>query len=281
MDTKTSPDLIELLQRFEHEAWASPPTSTIANHVQSLLGEGDHHPATQLWAASLFLSRPVEGVDGFGDLKWNAGPAERGWPWVKFSLDYDGEKGELLMLGPITPQTVDMALHDGDVAPVNGILLEYIDEQLDGQDRVDTLQAIAMDGVAFRERQHHAQHLQQTCGRQAFLDEAVEKGDPVLLRAALGLGAAVNAPRIGGNTALHEAIERGHSDLVEPILGAGAWVNVFNHAGKTPLQLAAEKGDQESCLRLVAAGADASMGDFHGKSPVELAKGKERPGLSL
>ena len=221
MDTKTTPSITELLETFEPEAWASPPTSTIANHVQRTLGEGDHHPAQVLQAAVAFLQQPVEGVDGFGDLTWVAGPAEQGWPWVRLALDYDGEKAELAMLGPITPESVDAALHDENNERISGIVLDYIDEQLDEEDRADTLAAIAMDGVAFRERQHHAEHLQQTCGRQAFLDEAVEKGDLKLLQAALGRGAAVNAPRIGGNTALHEAIERGHTGLVDPLLEAG------------------------------------------------------------
>ncbi|WP_434988769.1 ankyrin repeat domain-containing protein [Xanthomonas melonis] len=278
MNTTTTPSITELLETFEPEAWASPPTSTIANHVQRTLGEGDHHPAQVLQAAVAFLQQPVEGVDGFGDLTWVAGPAEQGWPWVKLALDYDGEKAELTMLGPITPESVDAALHDENNERISGIVLDYIDEQLDEEDRADTLASLAMDGVAFRERQHHAEHLQQTCGRQAFLDEAVEKGDLKLLQAALGLGAAVNAPRIGGNTALHEAIERGHAGLIDPLLAAGAWVNVFNHAGMTPLHLASDKGDTESCLRLIAAGVDVTLSDFQGRSPVALAQGK--PGLS-
>lgn len=278
MDTQATPSITELLETLEHPSWASPPTSIIANHVQAQLGEGDHHPAQVFHAAVEFLLRPIDGVDGFGDLTWTAGAAEQGWPWVKLALDYDGDKAEVLMLGPITPQSVDLALHDGDVASVSGILLDYLDEQLDGQDRADTLQAIAMDGVAFRERQHHGQHIQQTCGAQGFLNEAVEKGDVGLLKAAKGLGAAVNAPGAGGNTALHQAIINGHSDLVAPLLDAGAWLRVFNHDGKTPLHLAATKGDKESCLRMIAAGADPSLGDFNGKNPGGLAAGKEKKG---
>lgn len=279
MDTQTSPGITELLETLEHPAWASPPTSIIANHVRSQLGEGDHHPAHVFHAAVAFLQQPADGVDGSGALTWTAGGAEQGWPWVKLVLDCQGEREEILMLGPITPESVDMALHDGDVAPVSGVILDYLDEQLVRQDRADTLAAIAMDGIAFRERQHHAQHLQQTCGRQAFLDEAVEKGDAGLLKAALGLGAAVNAPGAGGNTALHQAILNGHPGLVVPLLEAGAWRGSFNHNGQTPLHLAAQVRDTESCLRLIAAGVDPSLCDFRGKSPLELAVGKEKQGL--
>jgi len=60
-----------------------------------------------------------------------------------------------------------------------------------------TLAAIAMDGVAFRERQHHAQHLQQTCGRQAFLEEALQAGDEGLLKAELALGRRSTRPASG------------------------------------------------------------------------------------
>ncbi|MEN1994173.1 ankyrin repeat domain-containing protein [Stenotrophomonas bentonitica] len=281
MNTPASPSITQLLDTFEPEAWASPPTSIIAHHVQHTLGEGDHHPAQVLQAAVAFLHRSVEGVDGFGDLTWIAGPAEQGWPWVKLELDYDGEKAELLMLGHITPESVDTALHDERNEGISGIVLDYLDEQLDEQDRADTLAAIAMDGVAFRERQHHAEHLQQTCGRQAFLEEALQTGDERVLNAALALGAAVNAPRLGGNTALHQAIENGHSGLVALLLDAGAWRESFNHAGMTPLHLASAKGDTESCLRLIATGVEVSLSDFQGRSPVSLAKAKVKPDLSL
>ncbi|MEA9587653.1 hypothetical protein VC279_11830 [Xanthomonas sp. WHRI 10064A] len=277
MDTQTSPGITELLETLEHPA--SPPTSIIANHVRSQLGEGDHHPAHIFHAAVAFLQQPVDGVDGSGALTWTAGGTEQGWPWVKLALDYDGEKAELLMLGPITPESVDLALHDGDVAPVSGILLDYLDGRLGAQDRADTLQAIAMDGVVFRERQHHGQHIQQTCGRQGFMEEAVERGDVGLLKTALGLGAAVNAPGLGGNTALHRAILNRHPGLVAPLLEAGAWRESFNHDGKTPLHLAAQVRDTESCLRLIAAGVNPSLRDFQGKSPLELAVGKGKQGL--
>ncbi|MEB2184240.1 hypothetical protein VDS28_21110 [Xanthomonas campestris pv. campestris] len=139
----------------------------------------------------------------------------------------------------------------------------------------DTLAAIAMDGIAFRERQH----LQQTWGRQAFSDEAIEKGDAGLLKAALGLGEAVNAPGVGGNTALHQAILNWNPGLVVPLMEAGAWRESFNHNGQTPPHSAAQVRDPESCLRLIAAGVDPSFCDFRGKSPLELAVGKEKQGL--
>jgi cytohesin len=72
-------------------------------------------------------------------------------------------------------------------------------------------------------------------GRQTPLHVAAEEGDPPLLRALLGLGAAPDARDRGGATPLFLACEAGRARGVECLLGAGASLTLKNGAGEAPL----------------------------------------------
>ena len=86
---------------------------------------------------------------------------------------------------------------------------------------------------------------------------AARAADLEMVRALLGLSAAVDARAIDGMTALHWAVQRDALEMTAALLEAGADVGATNRYGVTPLTLAATNGHAAIVAALLAAGADA------------------------
>ena len=89
------------------------------------------------------------------------------------------------------------------------------------------------------------------------LFNAIEHGDPEIVRLLVNTGAEVNAAAgFGGNTALHEAVAQGNSEIVQVLVNAGADIGSEGFMGRTPLTLAAEEGATEIMQILLGSGPD-------------------------
>lgn len=100
------------------------------------------------------------------------------------------------------------------------------------------------------------------------------------VRAAVELGANVNAVNQAGDTALHAAVSRGHNSVVQLLADSGADLNVKNKRGLTPLASlmpgnanVRRRGAAITAAAIVDDGADepAARGPLHPKT-VELLK---------
>lgn len=93
-------------------------------------------------------------------------------------------------------------------------------------------------------------------GAKRSLADAVERQDPVAVRALLEEHKDVNAPQIDGMTALHWAAYQDDVDTAKLLVKAGASVKAENRYGVTPLSLACQNGNGDLVELLLAAGAD-------------------------
>lgn len=74
--------------------------------------------------------------------------------------------------------------------------------------------------------------------------------DVGLVAALLERGAAVDAPQLGGLTALHAAAQNGDIEMIRLLLAHGAEAGATDDAGRTPRDLAASRGHAEAVALL-------------------------------
>ncbi|MDE0140345.1 MAG: ankyrin repeat domain-containing protein [Caldilineaceae bacterium] len=110
------------------------------------------------------------------------------------------------------------------------------------------------------------------------LFDAIEHGDPEIVRLLINTGADINAAAgFGGNTALHEAVAQGSAEIVQVLVDAGADIDAEGFMGRTPLTLAAEEGASELMKILLGQAPDpaaAASGDSK-KAPSPSAIGSK------
>ncbi len=97
--------------------------------------------------------------------------------------------------------------------------------------------------------------------------EAVRRGEPAAVDAAIAKGADVNARQGDGATALHWAVHHDDREMVAKLLRAGADAKAANELGVTPLMLACLNASPRMVDVLLEAGAN----------PDAAAPGRETP----
>jgi ankyrin repeat protein len=107
--------------------------------------------------------------------------------------------------------------------------------------------------------------------------DAVMKGDKAALRTLLQQKADVNAPQVGGATALHWAVYRDDLEAADLLIAAGAKVDAANREAFTPLTMASLYGNVPMIERLLTAGADAKQRLANGETMVMLAARNGNP----
>jgi ankyrin repeat protein len=117
-----------------------------------------------------------------------------------------------------------------------------------------------------------------TAQPDAPLADAAEKRDRAGIDALLKQGVDVNAPQVGGMTALHWAVY--HDDLAAATLlvKSGANAKAANRYGVTPLSLACTNGNTEIVELLLKAGADPNTALRGGETALMTAARTGRPG---
>ena len=108
-------------------------------------------------------------------------------------------------------------------------------------------------------------------GQDLRLVDAAAGQDGQAVRALIGAGADVNAPRADGATALLWAAHWNDPDMADRLIGAGADVNAADDHGVTPLERAAENASLPMVERLLAAGARADVARASGLTPLMTA----------
>lgn len=104
---------------------------------------------------------------------------------------------------------------------------------------------------------------------QDALHEAVEAGNPKMVKVLIDAGANVNSRDVAGQSLVMNAVD--HPELVKLLIDAHADVNVANEYKITPLAAAAEQGQLESVKMLIAAGANVRHRDPTGGSALAVA----------
>lgn len=230
------------------------------------------HPATILALAVEKCQEPVGGQDSFGDLIWLVGPHPHGLPYVQVELTFDSERARFTSKIPLTPLQLERDFHadrKGDKA--NGVLLDYIDEQLDEEDRSDVWRYLSEDAQESVRCQEDAARIKRSPQLQELLVDAIKTDNKRGMIDAIELGAKVNQADSQGNTPLHLAAGAGHHRLILPLLHEGAWVDEVNAQGQSPLHLAAARACGHGCLMLLAHNADPKRKDNRGHTPIPEA----------
>ena len=101
--------------------------------------------------------------------------------------------------------------------------------------------------------------------------KAAAEQDRAAVRALLQQGAAVNAARADGATALLWAAHWNDVEMVDLLLRAGANVNAADDYGVTPLARAAENASAAMVERLLKAGAQPNAAQTSGLTPLMIA----------
>lgn len=117
-------------------------------------------------------------------------------------------------------------------------------------------------------------------GGTTALHLAVKAGNLPTIQLLIDRGADTPARSSGGYTALHWAVDSGHDRVVDLLLlnGTEAILSEQDDLGRTALHLAAWLGRGEVVERLLTAGADSGIRDRDGYTPADLA-GKSIQGL--
>lgn len=232
-------------------------------------GSSPLHTASLLAMAVEKCCDPIGGEDGFGDLHWQIGPHKFGLPYVQVVMEFDGEKAMFSSKLPLAPAQLERDFHaDRKGDKFNGVVLDYIDEQLDEDDRSNVWFHLCEDGLESVRCQESANRLRQSPDLQPIFLNAIQTDNKRGMLNALALGAKVNEPDSEGNMPLHIAAGAGHHRLILPLLHEGAWVDEVNHKGQSPLHLAAARACGHGCLVLLAHNADPKRKDNRGHTPI-------------
>ena len=228
------------------------------------------HPAILFRDACEHCKEPIGGEDGMG-LTWRVG-SPRGLPWLLIELDYEGETSEFSTCMPISAAKLerdflDPALHHGEG---DGILIDYVMEQLDEEDRAEFWSDLTEDCHTFEKFYLSIDSIKAGCLKHDLLRRSANTGDIEAVNAALDLGGAPNAPDLLSNCALHFAAAKGFTHLIAPLIDAGARVDEIGNLGQTALHMAARGSHAETCLALMAHGADVRALDQLGRTPLQL-----------
>lgn len=266
MDKKEKPTLAEMaevLKPFElHDL------EDVCQRIEMDL-LGPVQPATIMALAVEKCMEPVGGEDSFGDLTWRVGPHRHGLPYVLVEMEYDHERTAFTTRLPLTPEQIqtdfDMA-QQGEEG--NAIVADYLDEQLDEDDRKSVWSYLAEDAQESVRSQEGAQRIRENPELPQMLLDAVQAFQRRAVHDLLDLGANPNCTDTLGNTPLHIAAREGHHQLILPLLHAGAWVDEVNHQGQSPLHLAAARACGHGCLVLLAHNADPKRRDHRGRTPI-------------
>ena len=103
------------------------------------------------------------------------------------------------------------------------------------------------------------------------------RGETDRLRAALAMGAPVDAAGLHAQTPLCWAVIGGHLAAVQALAAHGADVNAHDSLRATPAILAVQHGRHLVMLALIDAGADLARGDARGCAPAHWAAYKDEP----
>lgn len=230
------------------------------------------HPAILLRDACELCKDPLGSEDGMG-LSWRVS-APRGLPWLLIEFDYEGETSEVSTCMPISVPKLerdflDPALHNGEG---DGVVLDYMMEQLDEEDRAEVWKDIEADCKSFEMTYLSIDSIKAGCLKHDLLRRATNTGDLEAVEAAIDLGGAPNAPDLVSNCAMHFAAAKGFTHLIAPLIAAGGRVDEPGNLGLTPLHMAARGGFAKTCLALMAHGADPGAKDMMGRTPIDLAK---------
>lgn len=114
-------------------------------------------------------------------------------------------------------------------------------------------------------------------GRTALM-VAASKGDAILLRRLLELGADVDRRNLGGGTALMFAAQYDKAAAAGLLLERGARIDLQAAKGWTALMIAALKGSDDVIDVLLEKGADPNIRDVQGFTPLMRAVAENRDG---
>jgi hypothetical protein len=221
------------------------------------------HPATLLHHAHTLCMAPLGGMMGDGDLTWRISSGGDS-PMLIVDLAYDNEAARFVTAVPLTEERVQRHFYN-DQTGDSAVVLEYVAEQLDEEDRAELWQDLVQDLCHFQRSIDAAERMKSYSRLPSLLRSAVDEGDANAVKAALILGAPVNAQDLSGNTALHHAAAYGRSGFIAPLIQCGAWVDEPNQMGQTPLHLAVRNKHPLTCLALLAQNADPSRADLLGQ----------------
>ncbi len=113
-----------------------------------------------------------------------------------------------------------------------------------------------------------------TQGRTPLM-QAVQKGDPAAVQAAIDSGGNVNAKTDVGVTPLIMAAGMEKPEVVKMLITKGADVNAMTPGNFTALMSAALNGQAENVKILLDAGANPTIRDNGGRSAADYAKDKK------
>jgi ankyrin repeat protein len=111
-------------------------------------------------------------------------------------------------------------------------------------------------------------------GRGVVMLAVMDAGDLGLVQWLKERGAAVDAPDVGGRTALSWAAADGRLDIVKVLLDAGARADTPDMQGRTPLFHATLNDEVDVVAFLAAHGANLNVRDQFGDTPLIVACAK-------
>lgn len=227
------------------------------------------HPATILALAVEKSLDPIGGEDSFGDLTWRIGPHPMGLPHILIEMEYDNERDFFSTRFPLMPGQLERDFHTNQEGrTLDAFVLDYLDEQLDDNDRNEVWGYVAEDVLESVWSQEGALRIKRSSDLQTLLVDAITKNNLRGMEDALHLGAQINQTDEHGNGPLHIAAREGHHRLILPLIHAGARVDAVNNLGQSALHLAAAQSCANGCLVLLAHNADPKRKDNLGRSPI-------------
>jgi len=102
------------------------------------------------------------------------------------------------------------------------------------------------------------------------------RGNALLVKALLFVGASANAKSLDGWTPLHVAAVYGHADAAKILIDAGASVDAMDKDGWTPLHEATRWNHADVAKVLLEAGASVDARTRGGKTPFSIALDNEK-----
>lgn len=229
------------------------------------------HRAILLRDAVELCRTPLGGEDSMG-LTWRV-DCPKGLTWFAVEFDYAGDQSHLTTVAPFNTDKIerDFLNPDRHVGEGAGVIIDYVMEQLDVDDRDDIWQFVQDDCLEFQKFMDSAENIKSNCDPDRLLREACNTGIEDAVVAALDLGANPNALDLLSNCAMHFAAAKGYDHLIKPLLDAGARIDEIGSFGRTPLHYAASGSHARTCLLLMAHGAQTNIEDITGRTAIEVA----------